>query len=64
MSDMHWHDDEYGPCPCDEDIECVHDRSKADDLECPECGADLVLLDDAQGLTLRARTEPTSKETL
>lgn len=27
--------------------ECLHDRAKADDLECPECGADLALLDDA-----------------
>lgn len=26
--------------------ECVHDRAKHDDLECPECGADLALLDD------------------
>lgn len=42
---VHWHDDERTWCPCDDD--CIHDRAKADDLECPECGADLALLDDA-----------------
>lgn len=28
--------------------ECVHDRARADDIECSECGADLSALDDAE----------------
>ena len=31
----------------DDEPECTHDRAKHDDWECPECGADLTLLDDA-----------------
>ena len=26
--------------------DCGHDRAKRDDIECPECGADLAALDD------------------
>lgn len=35
-------DHDYG---CPELPECGHDNARSDDIECPECGCDLALLD-------------------